>query len=152
MAAAPALVMAAGAGVTAYAQVEAANAQADAYERQAYAKTLQAGEIIKASEREAELTRQKGEQIRGAQLSAFGRSGVSGSSGTPLLMMQKTLEDARSEEQAVREAGKYRAFNSLYEAAGARQIADETRTGGKLSAFATVLGAGKDYASAKGAL
>lgn len=148
---AAAAVLVAGAAISAYGAIQKAEDEASAQERQAYVKRLQAGEALKASEREAELTMSRARDVRASQASSFGRSGVD-FKGTPLMFMAKTMTKAEDEAHAIREAGKYRAFTSNYEAAGSNIIAGQTRTAGYITALGGALGAAGSYGQAKGNL
>lgn len=152
MAAAPLIVMGAGAAISAYGAIKDGQDKADAYTRQAYLKRLQADEMLQSAQREAGLTLQKGEDIKQAQISGFGRSGVDVSSGSPLAEMAKTTSMARSEADAIIHAGNYRAFTSTYEAADAELLGQNAMQKGYISAIGSTFNAVGDFSRAKGNL
>lgn len=131
-----AILLALGTGMNMYGNIKKAQLEAEAMEQTAFLKRLQASKIRGSSAREAELAMRRGQKVSGAQLSAFGRSGVDVGSGSALALMAQTLADARDEAEAIRNAGEYRAWMSDYEAGLSSGRAGSIRRAGILNAVA----------------
>lgn len=143
--------MIAGSGLSMYAAIQKGEQEAEAYQKQSEMKMLQANESLEAAEREAELTERRADEIESAQISSFGRSGVQ-MSGSPMAVVAKTYVDAQNESEAIRHAGRYRAFTSQYEAFNARTLAVQSKQAGYMSALSTGLSSAGSFMKAKGAL
>lgn len=140
-----------GSALSAYGQYRAAQLEAEAGQQKAFLKRLQAREAMAASERDAEITLEKGRLIKSSQLSAYGRSGVD-IEGSPLAVMTDTMVTARKEADAQIRAGKYRAFTSNYEASVQDYLSGEKLKAGAINAFGTILGGGFSYAKSSGGI
>jgi hypothetical protein len=129
MAAIAAPVALVGLGLQAYGSIKGANDQADAAEKDAALKELQAQEIEKAGGREEGVARLHGNQIVGAQANAIGQSGFE-MSGSPLLAMENTYSQVNQDVQAIEEETRFRASMIRAGASSEQSMASDRRTAG----------------------
>lgn len=130
--------LAIGAGVQAYGSYTKSMEQSAAYGVQAQQKRATAAEVQIGADREIQLTQQAFERSRGAQLSAFSKSGVSMSTGSPLAVLEQSASNAFDQISALQHAADYRK-GTLYQDA---QQSDILGSQAKDAAFLSVLGAG----------
>lgn len=136
---AEAAILAVGTGVQAYSAYKEGQDKKYAYEMEAGFKRNQAAQVELAANREIDLTVQRGEKIKHAQLSSFGASGVMATSGSPLLIMEETVGSVVDETLAIRRAADYRKSTLLTEAGLSSKLGDDAETAGYLGAAGSVL-------------
>ena len=124
-----------GAGISAYGSYSAGEAKQRAYQMEAAAKRAQAAQVEIATNREVDLTQRRYERVRGAQASAWGRSGVQIGTGSPLMAMEETAADAASEILAIKNAGTYRKTSLLTEGILSGYLGDQAYQQGVLGAI-----------------
>ena len=128
----------AGTLISAIGSVKSAQDQADALEQQAQARFLTAKQAELSAKREAEMAARKGEKIKGAQISAFGRSGVT-LEGSPLMMLEETAANISEEISAILASARFKAGTISAEGQLDLVKAGQTRTAGYLQAGGSIL-------------
>jgi len=103
-----------------------------------------AGQQARDAERDAiimaEAEREAGRRLLATQRAAFGKSGVIGSTGSPLLVMAEQAGQLEMRAMAVRRQGLNAASTLNAQAAADRVAGKQARKAGTLNAFATILG------------
>lgn len=127
-----------GTGISAIGSLKAASDQASALEVQARSRLIAARQAEAAGLREAEVLERKGKRIMGAQVSAFGRSGVT-LEGSPLLMLEETAANISEEISARLASARFRASTLRAEGEMDFERAGQVRTSGFLQAGATII-------------
>lgn len=130
-----------GAGIQAYGSYQSGQDKAFAYRMEAAGKRAQASQVEIAANREVSLAERKYERVRGAQMSAWGRSGVQVSTGSPLLAMEETAANAFDEIRSIRDAARYRKTTLLTEGVLDDYNADSSESAGMLGALGAGFGA-----------
>jgi len=77
--------------------MQAADAQAKAYENQAKVKEAQSAQALEKAQLEARLLRERGERFKGTQKSLLGASGVAVNSGSALDLLADTAYGVESD-------------------------------------------------------
>jgi hypothetical protein len=122
-------------GVGAY---QSAEDKAAAYRAEAAAKRAQAAQVTIGANYEIAQIQRRYELVKGAQLSAFGRSGVQATTGSPLLQMEETAANAFDEMRATANAANYRRTSLLTEG----QLSDFNAGSAERAGFYGLFGAG----------
>lgn len=136
---AEAAILAVGTGVQAYSAYKEGQDKKYAYEMEAGFKRQQSAQVELAALREIDITRQRGERVKQGQLAAFGSSGVSVSSGSPLLQLEETAGSIFEETNAIRQAAEYRKSTLLSESGFSSVLGDQAERAGYLGAAGSVL-------------
>lgn len=127
-----------GTGASVYGQMQAAESEREAAQREAENRRLQAEEVLRrGKEKEITLT-QQGQQISGAQLTGFGKSGVT-LEGSPLLAMETTRNAIARDILESRRDAQFRADQLIRGADVQTMLADERRDAANWRAAGTVL-------------
>lgn len=135
---------------TAYGQMEAANAAADAAEAQGKALATQAGQEQDAANAQAERIRAAGKRQAAEATAAFSASGVSVDAGTPLKINEEITRGSSLDAlNTIISAGR-QGEASVTEAAGLGAKAKATRKAGQIQAATTLMQAGANAATASG--
>lgn len=129
-----------GAGISAYGALQQGAAQKTAYEMEAAAKVAQSAQVDIAADREIALTKRRLERTQGAQLVAFGKSGVLATTGSPLEQMEEAAALAADEMTAIRGAANYRKGTLLTEAGLSRYLGGEAEDASYYNAAGGILG------------
>lgn len=129
-----------GMGISAYGALQQGEAQKNAYEMESAAKVAQAAQVDIAADREIELTRRRFEKTQGAQMVAFGKSGVQATSGSALEILENTAAEAMDEMNAIRNAAKYRKGSLLNEASLSMYLGSEAEEASYYNAAGGILG------------
>ena len=122
--------------------MQAADAQAKAYENQAKVKEAQATQALEKAQMEAAILRGKGEKIKGAQRSLMGASGVAVNSGSALDLLADTAYGVESDVSMTKYNAQLEAWGFQTEAANLRGQASMAKSQGKYAMLSGVLGAG----------
>lgn len=130
--------LAIGAGIQAYGSYTSGMNKAAAYNTQAQQKRATAAEVQIGADRDIQLANESYQRTRGAQVVAFGKSGVSVSSGSPLAVLEQSASHAFDQVSSIQQAADYRKSTLNVDAQQSDILADQSRT----SAFLGVLGAG----------
>jgi predicted metal-dependent phosphoesterase TrpH len=141
----------AGAGLKAYGQWKAAEAQADAKREQAQLKMLQAGEVLKRNQIKNDLLEQEAIRFSGTQAASMAASG-GGVSATSSAILEETARLAGEQAQRNSRAAEWEAFALNKEAESMMRSADQFETAGKLQAIGSLLGSAGSMKSATGSL
>lgn len=141
-----------GAGISAFGTLQQGQAQKTAYEMEAQAKRAQGAQVDIAADREIELTKRRLERTQGAQMVAFGKSGVLATTGSPLQIMEETAANAVDEMTAIRNAANYRKGSLLTEAGLSQYLGQQAEDASYYGAAGSILGGASSYMSARGNL
>lgn len=142
---APAVIMGVGIGINAVSQIISGNAQADAAQKDAALKRLQADQVEKNAARDEALLAQQGHALIGEQTTAYAKSGVE-LSGTPLLMLEQTNAKVREQSIAIANDAAFRASQLRAGADISEDLGSDRQTAGYLGAAGSLLtGAGQYY-------
>lgn len=125
-----------------YAGMQAANAQAKAYENQAKVKEAQATQALDKAQLEARLIRERGDRMKGAQRSAMGASGVALDSGSALDLLADTAYGVESDVSMTKYNAQLEAWGFQTEAQTLKSQAKGAKSQGKYAMLGGVLGAG----------
>lgn len=134
-----AAVLVAGAGVGAYGALKEGEDKKHAYEMEAGFKRQQAAQVELAALREIDLTIERGESVKQAQIASFGASGVQATAGSPLMQMEETAGRTFSEMRAIRQAADYRKSTLLSEAGFSSQLGHQAINASYVGAAGSVL-------------
>lgn len=133
------IIAGAGLGLAAYGMISGAAAQADAEERDAALKRLQADEVIRRMYVKEEEMRKYGIELEGQQSSAISASGFD-YQGSPLLLMETTKKNVEREILEMQRDAMFRADQLRKGADISMDISGSTSTAGWIQAGGTVLG------------
>lgn len=141
-----------GAAVSAYAQIKQGEQAAAVGKYNARVAEQQATSARQAAAVEAENKRRQYDRILGTQRALYGRSGVIGSEGSPLLVMMQSEEEAALDVARVRYGGTAQAYGLEAEARLQRFQGRAAKRASYLKATGTMLsGVGQAYGySSKG--
>lgn len=136
-----ALVAVAGGGLAmqAYGQYKQSEADAEAMDSQADAADLEANELLRRADINAEGGKREGEDIKAGQLSSYIASGVDISEGTPLDVLEDTNEKVMRQIEYDLETASFQAEQARRGAEFTREAADNTATAGKIAAAGTII-------------
>lgn len=126
-----------GTGVSAISSYQAGVDQQQGYYTQAAAKRAQAAEVEIGTNRQLALLRRQSEMVGGAQLSAYGHSGVEGSKGSPLAQMEQTRANIAEQMMATQQYGDYHKQSILTEGYMDEIYGDQAYRSGVLNMFGT---------------
>lgn len=141
--------LAIGAGISAYSSYEAGIEKQQAYELSAQSRRAQAAEVQIGADREIQLTRQRADMIKGAQISAVGSSGTT-LAGTNLLQLEQNAKNAYDQVASIQQAAGYRGSTLLVDAGQDQVLGHQAYNAGQLNAFGSVVGGYGQYAKATG--
>lgn len=130
-----------GSAISAYGSYEGGVQKQQAYEFEASSKRAQAAQIQIGADRQTEVLGRQYEVIHGAQVSAYGHSGVSATSGSPLLAMEQTKANAMERIQAVNAAALYNKNTVLQEGAQDQVLGNQAYNAGVMGVFTSMFGA-----------
>lgn len=122
--------------------MQAADAQAKAYENQAKVKEAQATQALEKAQMEARLLRERGDRFKGTQRSLLGASGVAVNSGSALDLLADTAYGVESDVSMAKYNAQLEAWGFQTEAANLRGQASMAKSQGKYAMLGGVLGAG----------
>jgi len=122
--------------------MQAADAQAKAYENQAKVKDAQATQALEKAQMEARLLRERGDRFKGTQRSLLGASGVAVDSGSALDLLADTAYGVESDVSMTKYNAQLEAWGFQTEAANLRGQASMAKSQGKYAMLSGVLGAG----------
>lgn len=134
-----AAILAVGTGISAYSAYKKGQDEKQAYQMQAGFKRQQAAQVELAALREIDLTNNRADKIKSAQMVALGGSGVAATSGSPLLMLEDTAAEAFDEVQAIKQAAAYRRKTLRQESELGLMLGDQAEEAGYLGAAGSVL-------------
>ena len=144
-------VVAVGAGaLSAYGQMEAANAAADAQEAQGKAMATQAGQEQDAANAQAERIRSAAKRQRAEAAAAFSASGVSVDAGTPLKIDQEIARGGELDALNTIISGGRESDTLTREAEAFGRTAKATRKAGQMQAVSTLMSSASSASSASG--
>jgi len=123
--------------------MQAADAQAKAYENQAKVKEAQANQALEKAQLEARFLREKGERFTGTQRSLLGASGVAVNSGSALDLLADTAYGVESDVAMTKYNAQLEAWGFETEASTLRGQAKQAKSQGKYAMLGGVLGAGQ---------
>ena len=124
-----------------YAQRQASEAQAVAYEYTARTNDADADAAEKKASFDAATSRDKLRKLLAKQRAAFAKSGVDFTDGSPLLVLADTAGEGKREEMAIVYEGNLQATRYRNQANLNRYYGAVTRKTGKLTAVAQMIGA-----------
>lgn len=130
--------LAIGAGIQAYGSYTSGMDKAAAYGVQAQQKRATAAEVQIGADRDITLVKEASARTSAAQQVAFGKSGVSVSSGSPLAVLEQSASQAFDQVQSIQQAATYREGTLNIDAQQSDILGQQAKT----SAFLGVLGAG----------
>lgn len=130
--------LAIGTGIQAYTSIKGGMDKKAAYAMEAKAKESQAAQVDIAVNHDVDLLERRYAKTRGAQISAFGRSGVQ-LSGSPLAQMEETAANAYDEINAIKAAGAYRKSTLLTEGQYSNVMGKQAEDAGYWGAAGSVL-------------
>jgi hypothetical protein len=128
-----------GMGIGALGALNQGQVQKNAYELESAAKKAQAAQVDISADREIELTKRRLEKTQGAQMVAFGRSGVQATTGSALEQMENTAAEAMDEMNAIRNAARYRKDSLLNEASISSYLGEEAENASYYNAAGGIL-------------
>ena len=129
-----------GQGLQAYSSYMGGVERQAAYNLQAQSRVAQAMQVQIGADRELRVLQRKGEMIQGAQVSAYGHSGVQATSGSPLLQMEQTKQNVMEEMQAVADAANYHKTSLLTDAYADNVFGQQAYNSGVLGAVGAGVG------------
>lgn len=118
--------------------VGAGYAEADAADREAGLRDLQAKEVQFKAERDERILRKKGGEFLGSQLAKLAASGAGSIQGTPLLLLEDTLSSIEEEAMTLRHQSDFRSgqlsagANSMRDAAASKRVGSWFSVGGNI--------------------
>ena len=122
--------------------MQAADAQAKAYENQAKVKEAQSAQALEKAQLEARLLRERGERFKGTQKSLLGASGVAVNSGSALDLLADTAYGVESDVSMTKYNAQLEAWGFQTEAANLKGQASMAKSQGKYAMLGGILGAG----------
>jgi hypothetical protein len=135
----------AGGGLKAYGELEQADAQSRAYDYNANIAEENATQALAISAQNERRQRIQGKKEIGSMVAAYGASGVT-TEGSPMEVLADSIANAELDALNVRFSGQSKAINLRNEAAYGRYQAREAKRMARISAAASLLGAGgKSY-------
>lgn len=136
--------------VTAYGQVQSANAAADAQEAQGKQLATQAGQQQDAANAEAERIRAAARRQRAEAAAAYSASGVSVAEGTPLKIDQEIARGGELDALNTIISGGRESDTLTNEAAAFGKQAKASRKAGQMQAVSTLMSGASSAATASG--
>lgn len=129
-----------GMGLGAYGSMAGGMDKNAMYQAEAAGKRAQSAQVQIAQDREVALTEERFQMVRGAQLTAFGKSGVSASTGSPLEQLEITAANAAGEIQAIKQAGQYRKTSLLTEGMYSEMAGEQALNAGFIGSLSSIVG------------
>lgn len=127
------------AGVKAFSNIKDSNQKADAAQKEAADKRIQAGEVERRSGVRRDLMQREGEGILSSQAGAYAKAGVE-LDGSPLLVMSETHKQVNAEIYEMQEESRFRAEQLRAGATFQDSSAGDMRTAGYVNAGSAVTG------------
>ena len=145
---ATALVTAAAAGYSAYAQNQAGKQQRKIANRNADLLDASAADAVERGEEEARVLRRKTKSLRGQQRAALAGSGIDVGSGTALELQEETTTLGALDASQLRKNALREAWGIRTQAANTREAGAYAQRGARNQAFGTILGGAGSAAQA----
>lgn len=133
--------LAIGAGMQAYGSFSQGIQKRDAYQSQAAQKRATAAEVQIGADREIQLATQAAGRTRAAQITSFGKSGVSVSSGSPLAVLEQSASNAFDQVNSIQQQADYRKSTLEVDAQQSGILGDQAYDAGVLGMFGAGVGA-----------